>query len=447
MHPTSRESGRDVPPGGTGGAAAAESAGTGAGRGRRLRLVIYSLYYPPETGGSQARLHDLAVRLRRQGHEVTVLTALPSYPAGRVFDGYRGKLTFREEMEGVRVIRTAAIPSRSTRTVPRLLNCLSFAASSLLLAAARLPCADVLIFESPPPFLAPSAVVLARLLGAKLVMNLSDVWPDILVRMGSLQPGRALDAMLRLERFAYRHSDVLAFTNPGEMRQVQERFPGVAATVISTGVDTELFRHDRRSEAVRQELGAGPETILAAYCGLLGAAQGLESLLRAADLLRHDERIRFVVMGDGPERERLHALAAELKLPNLRILERRPQAEVANVLAAADIALAPLRVRLPGTMPSKIYEALASGLPVVVARGCEGEGLVREFKVGRTYEPMDAAGLAEAVSSLAEEARTSAMRERCRALALRFSIDAIAERTGAMLEAVADGRPLPPVQW
>jgi colanic acid biosynthesis glycosyl transferase WcaI len=417
-------------------------------RSPRLRIVLYTQYFPPETGAPQARLYELAVRLASRGHRVTVLTGMPNYPRGRVFDGYRGVLTKVEMREGMRIVRTALIPSRSARLIPRMLNYLSFALTSAAIGTWRVGRADLLIFESPPLFLAPPAILLGRLVGARIVMNVSDIWPDVLVRMGSLRRGAGLRAMLRLERFAYERSDVVAVTNPGAVRQIRDRFPAVPVSIISNGVDTDLFRPELRDREVRRELGVGDDDILVVYCGLLGVAQGLDTVLNAAARVRSEPGIRFRIIGDGPERERLADLAARLQLTNLVMLPARPKEEITSVLASADIGLVPLVQRLPGTMPSKVYETLASGVPAIVARGCEADPLVTANDVGRVYEPGDPDELALRIRELASDpGALDRMRPRCRAVAHRFSRERIADRVERLLLAVAAGRPLPEIEW
>ena len=227
------------------------------GNGRIVKLLILTQYYPPEMGAPQARLYELAKRLRDKGHAITVLTAMPNYPTGKVFDGYRWKPRRTESMDGIRVIRTCIWPSKSSRTLPRLLSYLSFVLSSVLLGVWGLGRQDVVLFESPPLFIVPAGLLIGKLTRGRIVMNVSDIWPDIIVRMGHTTGGLALKMMFWLEKYGYEHSDVVALTNPGAAAQVKERFPHVRTTVISNGVDTRFFRPDLRSDEIRASLGAG----------------------------------------------------------------------------------------------------------------------------------------------------------------------------------------------
>lgn len=411
--------------------------------GYGVRLLIVTQYFPPETGAPQARLYELAVRLRRRGHEVSVLTAMPNYPTGRIFDGYRRRPRRTESMDGLRVVRTWVYPSKSRRTLPRLASYASFALSAVVLGLPGIGRQDVILVESPPLFLAPTALLLGRLLRAPVVVNVSDIWPESLVQLGLLGTGGAHRAMLALERFAYRRAAAVAVTNPGAVERIQERFPDVPTTVISNGVDRSLFRPELRDEAVRRELGARPDDFLIAYCGLHGLAQGLDVVLEAADRLRDRQEIRFVMVGDGPVRAELVAKATSLGLTSVRFLGRRPKSDIPAILASADASVVPLAARMPGTMPSKVYEALASGLPVLVTRGSEAQQLVENDGVGRVFEPLDADELARAILDLANGNDRDGTRRRALRSSERFDRDRIARHTEATLAAVAAGEALP----
>jgi glycosyltransferase involved in cell wall biosynthesis len=413
-----------------------------------MRLLILTQYFPPEMDGTGTRLYELAKRLKDKGHEVTVLTAMPNYPTGRIFKGYRFKIRKTESMDGFKVVRTCVFPSKSRYALPRLLSYLSFVMSSVLLGFWGLGKQDVLLFESPPLFLIPSGLLIGLLKRTKVIMNVSDIWPEALVQTGHKFSKLTLKILLWLEKFGYEHSTVVALTNPGAVERINARFPHIATTIISNGVNTKMFRPDLRSETIRGELGLADGDFLAMYSGLHGLAQGLEVIVDAANRLRDNNRIKFVMVGEGPTKESLVRRADELKLSNLKFLPHRPKKEMPALLASADVSMIPLAARMPGTMPSKIYEAMASSVPVVVAKGCEGEALVNKFDVGMVFEPLDSQELAAAISSLASDPqRHQEMRVNCLEISKRFDRAVTAERTELILLAVAQGKEIPKVGW
>ncbi len=413
-----------------------------------MRIAILTQYFLPEMGAPQARLSELAVRLRNRGHAVTIITAMPNYPTGRVFDEYRWRVLCREKLDGLRVIRTPIFPSKSANLLVRLASYMSFVSTSLALGTLPAGKQDVLIVESPPLFLALSGVPMSRLLGAKMVLMVSDIWPDVAVRMGDMISERQVKILERLEAWAYRHSSCVALTNPGAVEQVTSRFPNAACSVISNGVDTSLFRPELRSADVRREFGVGADQFAVGYCGLHGLFQGLEVVIDAARRLRDQQHIRFVMIGDGPTKERLVNEAHRDGLANLTFFPRQPKKCMPRILASLDASLIPLAASLPGTMPSKVYEALAAGVPMLVTAGCEAQQLVERYGVGRTFAAGNGQELADAILEISANAGLrETMKSNAVSLAKRFDRDVIVERTEALLRAVCEGRNLPAIEW
>lgn len=412
-----------------------------------MRVLILTQYFPPEMGAPPTRLFEMASRLRDHGHAVTVLTAMPNRPTGRVFDGYRRKLRMVETLDGIRVIRTWIRPSNSPRALARLFCDLSFLMSSVLWGWWGLGKQDVLVFQSPSLFATLSGWFLGRVTRARVVMWASDIWPDLLMRIGQLKPGLTAKVLFWLERWGYTRSDLVAVTNPGARSQVTDRFD-VATTVFSNGVDTSFFRPGLRSESLRAEFGAGPDDFLVGYVGLHGLFQGLSAVIDAAELLRDRPDIKIVMMGNGVVKADLEAAAAEKGLTNLAFFDPRPKSDMPVMLCSIDASLVPLAAPMPGTMPSKVYEALAAGTPIIVAKHCEGEAFVNQFDVGRTFEPTDGAELAEAIRSLADHPdHVRDMQDSCVRLAQRFDRNVLADRINAVLVALHEGRELPEVSW
>ena len=413
-----------------------------------MKILILSQYFPPEMGAPQARLYELAQRIKDAGHQVTVLTAMPNYPTGKVFDGYRGRARMTEDMEGLKVVRTWIAPSKSANPLKRALAFLSFTLSSVLLGVWGIGKQDILLFESPPLFSVPSAVLLKPLVRARAVMYVADVWPDLLLRTGVATKGLGVKMMFALEKLGYRRSDVVALTTPGARAQVQERFPAIRTTVLSNGADTTFFRPDLRSQEVRDRFGVGPDDFMVGYIGLHGLFQGLDAVISAAERLADRPRIKIVMIGDGVEKTRLVTLAETKGLTNIQFHEPMPRTEIPPILASCDVSVVPLVTKLPGTMPSKVYEALASGVPVAVVKHCEGEALVNQYNLGRTFEPLDGEELAAALADLADDpAEHQRIRANCREIAPRFDRAVLAQRTLDVLAAIHEDRQLPELPW
>ena len=366
-----------------------------------MKIGILTQYYPPEMGAPQARLSHLAGEFARHGHEVVVLTAMPNYPLGRVYPGYGGIMR-REKREGVSVIRSWIYPTQSVGLVRRLLNYFSFVASSTIVGSVALGKLDYLMTESPPLFLGIAGYLLALRTGARLIFNVSDLWPESAVRLGILGEGPSLRAAEALERFCYRKAWLVTGQSAEILEDIHRRFPAVATYHLSNGVDTETFRPERRSVTARRDLlgDAGEGGCLAVYAGLHGIAQGLGQILEAAALLRTNG-LRVVLVGDGPEKETLVKRSRDLGLSSVKFLDPLAKEAMPELMASADVALVPLKVALPGAVPSKLYEAMGSGAPVILVAGGEAAAILRRSQGGIVVEPGDVAGLARALEKLA----------------------------------------------
>ena len=399
----------------------------GTGQGRPLRILFLTQNFPPEIGAKAARLHELTRRFAACGHDVRVITAMPNYPTGQVFEGFRGRMRVEERIDGVQVVRTWLKPSNSARTFPRLVSYLTFMVTSLLFGTPGMGRRDIVFVESPPLFLVLPGLLIGRMAKARIVMNVSDVWPEAALRIGLQMRRVPLLLLRRLERLGYEKSDLVTATTPKATESIADRFPHVATAVIPGGTDLELLRPSRRSEALRVALGLGGDDFLVGYCGLHGLFQGLEVVIGAAEKLRDRPRIKFVLAGDGPTKTKLIELASAAQLDNVVFKNPVPRVEVGELVASFDVALVPLAAELPGTMPSKVYETLACGVPLIVTEGCEAAPLVTGHGLGRAVRPMDVDALAEAIVDLAgNPAERGRIRRNAREMSKRYDLDEVA---------------------
>jgi glycosyltransferase involved in cell wall biosynthesis len=405
-----------------------------------MRLAICTQYYLPEAGAPQRRLSQLAERLRRRGHEVWILTAMPNYPAGKLFPGYGGWLR-RERVDGIEIIRCFIRPSQSASLLPRMTSYLSFVGSSLINGAIALPRLDCLIVESPPLFLGMSGFLLARMKKAKLVFNVSDLWPDSALQLGVIERGPGYRLAQRLESFCYKKSQIVSGQSREIIEDIHRRFPDVEVYHFSNSVDTELFRPDAGSAPLPFRRPSGCK-FLVTYVGLHGLAQGLEQILDAAERMKDDGEVRFLLVGDGPEKERLVEMSGIRGLSNVHFEPPIESGVVPALLANSDIILVTLRSPLKGAVPSKLYEAMASGRPVVLAAEGEARDIVEQAGCGLVVRPGDGAALAGAVLQLAanESLRKEMGQRGRRAAETQFDRAVVTERFIDRLESLCAAR-------
>jgi len=369
-----------------------------------MLILILTQYYPPETGAPQNRLSDLAQRLTRAGHNITILTALPNYPRGEIFKEYRGQLVIEEDSAGIKIIRTWIYATKKKSFVHRLLNYFSFVFSSFVFGVWKIGSSDVVIVESPPLFLGISGFLLSLCKNASLVFNVSDLWPDSAVAMGILTNKSLIGLSRWLEEFLYKRSALITGQTQGIVENIRSRFGDKQVALVTNGVDVKKFflasNGDQRKE-IRNEFGLVSKFVIG-YTGLHGLAQGLETIVHAARLLAEHGDLFFVFFGDGPEKEKLVQLAHQLRLNNIRFYPSQAAARMPAILGALDIALIPLR-RLDlfkGALPSKMFEAMAAAVPVIVAIDGEARELVEKARAGISIEAENPEAMANAILQL-----------------------------------------------
>ena len=271
----------------------------------KLKILILTQYYPPEVGAPQNRLHELALRLIEKGFEIEILTAMPNYPEMVIHPNYRNKYYINELFEGIKVHRTVIYVSKSKKIVPRLINYFSFVFSSLWFGLFKLNKTDILFCESPPLFLGISAYILSRIKRAKLIMNISDLWPESAEKLGLVKNKLLLKLAEKLELFLYRKSWIVTGQTNGIVKDINRRLPDVKTFWLPNGVDLEYYNPQKTTSDWRQINGFTESNFIVLYAGIIGHAQGLEVIINAAQILKSEIKIKWVIVGAGPEKERL----------------------------------------------------------------------------------------------------------------------------------------------
>jgi glycosyltransferase involved in cell wall biosynthesis len=372
-----------------------------------VKILIVTHYFPPETGAPQARLSGLAAAWAAGGDEVTVLTGMPNHPTGVIPPEYRGAIRRRERRDGYRVLRTWLYATPNEGVARKTLGHLSFMASAVLLGARASGPADVVVVSSPTFFSIGAGVLLARLKRARLVVEIRDLWPAIFAELGVLTSRPLIRLLERLELAAYAAADTVIVVSDGfRANLIRRGVPTGKVHTIRNGVDPREFEPGAPADpGLRASLGAGPGDCLVLYAGTHGISQGLTSVADAAARLgAGNPAIRFAFVGEGADKPRLEQRVAEGGLGHVTLRPGVPHQRVPALLAAADICLVPLRdvPLFSSFIPSKMFEYLAAGKPVVGALAGEAAQILREAGAC-VVPPGDSAALAEAVRALAAD--------------------------------------------
>ena len=354
-----------------------------------MKFLILTQYFPPETGAPQNRLFELAVRLKDKGVDVEVLTAMPNYPKMEIFKEYKGKKYVEEEMEGMKINRSQIFVSKSKGIVKRLMNYFSFVYSSYV-RGRKLGEFDYILCESPPLFLGYSATRLAKKLKAKLIFNVSDLWPESAEKLDLVSNKFFLKIAYNLEEKLYKKSYLVTGQTQGIVKSIQTRFPNETVFWLPNGVDVSKYDPALvKPYGFREKYNIDKNDIVFFYGGIIGHAQGLEIIVNVAERFKN-QPIKFILLGSGPEKDKLLDLNEKLGLTNVIFAEPVGRNEIGGIIKEIDVSLVPLRKLdlFMGAIPSKIFEILAMEKPILL--GVDGEArelFIDEGDSGWFFEP------------------------------------------------------------
>lgn len=320
-----------------------------------------------------------------------MFTAFPNYPQNRIFDGYRSKVKSEEVIDGVRVLRSWIFVGKSRSILSRLLNYFSFVASSFFrLILKDKP--DYIFCESPPLFLGITSVLISWIKGSRLIFNVSDLWPESAEKLNVIHNRFLLSLSYKLEAWIYKNAFVISGQTQGIVANITQRFPGKPVIWFPNGVDIDFFAQADLAENWRERWAINQEDVLVLYGGVIGHAQGLELVLDVAENIK-EYPVKFVLVGDGPVKESLASEIERRKLTNVKLEPAMAKSCIPSMISACDVYWVPLRKLdlFKGAIPSKLFEPLAMGKPILL--GVEGEAhelFIQQGEGGRAYEPENA---------------------------------------------------------
>ena len=335
-------------------------------------ILIISNYYPPEKGAAANRIEQLALKLHQNSYKVSVLCPLGNYPKGELFPEYKGKYLVTENLQNITVKRLWIYPSVSKNIFKRTLSVLSFS-SALFFYLLFKKTPHKVVVQSPPLLLSFVSVLVLSLLRKKIILNVSDLWPLAAIEVKALKKdGFSHQVSLFLERFIYSKATLIFGQSNEIIKHIHSIFPKKECHLYRNFPDHQVEKMDLITNA--------NEPIKLFYAGLLGVAQGVFELCQKIKL--HDLNIELHIFGDGAEKSQIEDLIKqnpEKKIFFHGMLDRNVLHER---LKTFDIALVPLKTRIYGSVPSKIFEYGALGFPILYFGGGEGETIVKENNLG-----------------------------------------------------------------
>jgi glycosyltransferase involved in cell wall biosynthesis len=402
-----------------------------------MNILFLADNFPPERNAQASRVYERACYWVRWGHKVTVVTCFPNFPEGKIYPGFGGRAYSVSEMDGIRVVRVPTFTSPNSGVALRTLDFLSYMVTGFLggLAEER---PDVVVATSPQFFAAVAGAALATVKQVPFVMEVSDLWPDSIVAVGAMKPGLAMRALTKVEMALYhKAARVVLLTDAFRRVLTMRGVPAEKLDVVRNGVDLARFAPLARDTAYQAECGIRDGEFVVGYIGTHGLAHALDNVLDAAELLR-SQPVRFLFVGAGAARDALVAEAARRGLDNVTFMPAVGKDRVTAAWSVCDAGLVHLKDTplFRTVIPSKIFEAMGMGLPVILAApDGEATDVLRLAGAGIAVPAQHPEALARAVSNLANDPpRTSALAQASLAAASRHSREVQAQKMLAALQ-------------
>lgn len=358
-----------------------------------MKILIVTERYWPEVGAAPSRLTNMAEGLKGSGCDCIVLTCLPNYPKGKIDEGYRGKLSMRESRNGIDLFRYWIYATVSKSAIARVLNMFSFAITMWLFAfkRKRIKGYDRVIIQTPSLVIAASAMIIfKKLYGKCCVLNVSDIWPLTAFDMGAMtKESKSYKFMAMLERFLYRNSDAIFAQSQETIDYIKNLHPEK---------DFFLYRNLQRYKVANPKTSKG-KPLKIVYAGLLGVAQDILSIIKNVNF--ESMGAEFHLYGGGNQ---VKDIEDYLKQGVNGVFYHGfvEKSMMAAELGKYDASIVPLAMRITGAVPSKIFDILPIGLPILFCGGGEGVNIINKYCVGFISEPGDYEGLTENIRKLVE---------------------------------------------
>jgi len=363
-------------------------------------VLIITSYFPPEIGAASNRIFQLANGLQQHDFNVTVLTPLPNYPTGKIFDGYTVKFRHVSEENNITINRLWIYASNSKNKLLRLMAMLSYSFSLIwFFIWNKIP--KTVIVQSPPLIVAFTSMLFLSTKNRNLILNVSDLWPIAGLELGALKKNFSYKILEKIERYNYKKAHLILGQSEEIITHVASMFPNKK---------TFLYRNypDFQPPRIQQSSSNGKLKIV--YAGLLGIAQGIYKLCNELDY----SNIELHIYGSGAEQLQIEAFISQHpKLP-IFFHGRVTRDELHPLLLKYDIAIIPLLNRIYGSVPSKIFEYARLGLPMLYFGGGEGEDIIENYKLGWVVEAGNYKALNFKISNIEKSKITQGFKEEIR---------------------------------
>jgi len=404
-----------------------------------MHILFLTDNFPPEVNAPASRTFEHCREWVRAGRRVTVVTCAPNFPGGKVYEGYRNRLWQTEMMDGIRVVRVWSYITANEGFLKRILDYVSFMVAAVV-ASPFIRGVDVVVGTSPHFFTVCGAYLVSRLKRIPFVFELRDIWPESIKAVGAMGDSPVIRFLEKVEMFLYgRAARIVSVTESFKRVLIRRGVDGGKIEVVTNGVDLAGFAPREKDHELTARFGLSGKFV-AGYVGTHGMAHALETILEAAG--RMGQRVggdtyRFILLGNGARKQELVEAAGRMGLTNVIFIDSVPKSEVARYWSLLDASIIHLKKTelFTTVIPSKLFECMGMGIPVLHGVAGESAGIVEREGVGLVFEPENAGELCEKLEVLRQDkALYQKCHENCLVAARRYDRSALAGRMLKILE-------------
>lgn len=352
-----------------------------------MKILFLTDNFYPEVNAPASRTYEHAREWVKAGHEVTVITCVPNFPKGKVFNGYKNKLWQKEAIDGIEVIRVWSYIAANKGFVRRTLDFISFSVTSFF--AGLFVKADVIVATSPQFFTALSGRTLSFWKRVPWIMEVRDLWPESIKTVGAMKDNLFIRYFEWEEMRCYRSAKTIVVVTDSFKRTLTARgIDEAKIKVVKNGVDKEMFKPVPKDEALIGELGLEGKKIIG-YIGTHGMAHKLDFILDCARNMQGRNDFHFLFIGAGAERESLLAKKEREGITNVTMLDSVPKDQVVRYISILDLSLINLRKSelFKTVIPSKMFENAGMQIPIIMGVQGEAQEMLEEYGAGLCFEP------------------------------------------------------------
>lgn len=363
-------------------------------------LFIHQVFLSPSEAGS-TRHFELARYLVKSGHQVTIIGSSVNYLTGKADERCAGKFSFTENIDGVDIIKSWTYSKIHKSFFSRFLSFISFMLSSVIVGL-KMKKPDVVIGCSPQIFAGVSALIVSRLKGVPFIFEIRDLWPKFAVEMKVLTNSRLIKLAEALEKFLYNKADHFIINSPGFLPHLLSfNISEDKIHLIQNGVDTNMFRPGEKNNDFRAEFDLENKFVVM-YAGSHGQANSLHTVIEAARILKENNDIMFLLIGDGKKKNELIELKNSYGLNNVMLINAQPKERMPEICRAADVCLAILEKHeaFKTVYPNKVFDYMAVERPTIIAIDGVIREVVEKAGAGVFVEPENPQALADLVLNL-----------------------------------------------